>query len=355
MATTGQPQSEDTSPTGAAPLRFIEAVTAYQRTAALKTAIELDLFTAIDEEEQENADGAGASAAAVGARCGAAERGVRILCDYLVVAGFLSKQGQRYALTAEAARFLTRRSPTYIGGSVEFMLAPTQMEAFTHLTEAVRSGHTALPAEGSTTPDNPMWVRFARGMAPMMRQPAKLLAALVDPAASEPLRVLDIAAGHGLYGITIATRNPQAEVTALDWAAVLEVARENARAAGVEARFHTIPGSAFEAEYGTGYDLVLLTNFIHHFDPPTCEGLLRRVHAALREGGRVAILDRVPNEDRVSPPAAAQFALTMLAQTPGGDVYPFAELDRMAQSAGFQGSELHALAPTFYHAVIARK
>ncbi len=108
-----------------------------------------------------------------------------------------------------------------------------------------------------------------------------------------PLKVLDIAAGHGMFGITIAQRNPEAEIVALDWAAVLEVANENAVKAGVDARYSTIAGSAFNVDYGDGYDLVLITNFLHHFDPPTNETFLRRVHAALKPGGKAITLEFV--------------------------------------------------------------
>src|SRR5437667_349702 len=84
--------------------------------------------------------------------------------------------------------------------------------------------------------------------------------------AGEPWKVLDIAAGHGLFGIAVARQNPNSQIVALDWSNVLAVAQENARAAGLGDRYHTLPGSAFEVDYGGDYDLVLLTNFLHHFD-----------------------------------------------------------------------------------------
>jgi len=167
--------------------------------------------------------------------------------------------------------------------------------------------------------------------------------------------VLDIAAGHGLFGIALANHNPLAAIVALDWPNVLEVAKENARAAGVADRYSGIPGSAFEADYGTGYDLVLLTNFLHHFDPETCERLLRKVYAALKTSGRAASFEFVPNEDRVSPPVAASFSLMMLGTTPSGDAYTFAELDRMFRNAGFSANELYPLPPTFQQVVISHK
>jgi len=100
---------------------------------------------------------------------------------------------------------------------------------------------------------------------------------------------------------------------------------------------------------------VLLTNLLHHFDAADCEALLRKVHTALRPGGRTAILEFVPNEDRVSPPLPASFALIMLSNTPAGDAYTFAEYRQMLDHAGFSSSELHALPPTFQHLVVGRK
>jgi SAM-dependent methyltransferase len=123
----------------------------------------------------------------------------------------------------------------------------------------------------------------------------------------------------------------------------LAVAQENAEAAGVAGRFHKLPGSAFDVDFGSGYDVVLLTNFLHHFDVPTCESLLRKVHRALNPGGRVVTLEFVPNEDRVTPPLSASFSLQMLAGTPSGDAYTFSELDGMFRRAGFSRSEIHSL------------
>jgi 2-polyprenyl-3-methyl-5-hydroxy-6-metoxy-1,4-benzoquinol methylase len=158
-----------------------------------------------------------------------------------------------------------------------------------------------------------------------------------------------------LFGITLTRHNPNAQVVAQDWPGVLQVAKENAATAGVSARYSTLPGNAFDVEFGSGYDVVLLTNFLHHFNPPTCESLLRKVHGALSPAGRVATLEFVPNEDRVSPPTPAKFAMIMLGETPEGDAYPFAELRTMFQNAGFSRSELHDLSPSPQNLIISYK
>lgn len=329
------------------PQLFFQTMNAHQRTEALKTAIELEVFTAIAEGNTTAAD--------IAKRCQASEKGIRILCDYLTIMEMLTKQGKNYGLTLDSSVFLDKRSPAYLGGAVEFLGDPILTGGAKYMTDAVRKGGTAMPDEGTIAPDNPVWVTFARAMAALMNMPSQVLAKLVDPNADRKLKILDIAAGHGLFGIAFAKNNPQAEVTALDWKAVLEVARDNALKAGVADRHSTIEGSAFDVDYGTGYDLVLLTNFLHHFDPPTCEIILRKVHSALAVGGRAVTLEFIPNEDRVTPPDSAAFSMMMLISTPSGDAYTFSELERMAANAGFSRSTLHPLPPTFQQVVISEK
>lgn len=329
------------------PQLFFQTINAHQRTEALKAAIELEVFTAIGE--------ANTTAAQIAQRCEASERGMRILCDFLTIHGMLTKQNGQYALTLDSATFLDKRSPAYLGTAIEFLCSPMLTEGSKHIADAVRKGGTAMENDGTVGPDNPIWVKFARGMAPMMAMPAQLMAKLVDPNPDRKLKILDIAAGHGLFGITFATNNPQAEITAVDWKAVLEVAKENVQKAGVADRYQTIEGSAFDVDFGSGYDLVLITNFLHHFDPPTNETLLRKIHNALADGGRAVTLEFVPNDDRVTPPDAAGFSMMMLSGTPSGDAYTFAELERMFSNAGFSRSTFNPLPPTIQSVVISEK
>jgi hypothetical protein len=334
------PQLESAEPD---PTVVFETLTAHQRTAALAAAIELDLFRAIGE-------GMG-DAAALAARCHASERGVRILCDYLVIIGILGKTGDRFVHTPTSAMFLDPASPASLAATARFLGTPALQEPFKQLAQIVRTGRTVLPGEGTVEPDNPLWVEFAHSMAPMMAPMAAPLAAVVLEGLEGPVRVLDIAAGHGLFGIGVAKQNPAARIVGVDWAPVLEVAAANARSAGVADRYETLPGSAFEVDFGGPYDVVLLTNFLHHFDRQTCVELLAKVRRALTPIGRAAALEFVPNDDRVSPPMAAAFAMTMLATTASGDAYTFREYDGMYRDAGFARVIAHAV-PHAPHTIV---
>lgn len=328
------------------PVLIFEMMQAHQRTAALKAAIDLDVFRAVGE-------GPG-DVASIARRCSASERGIRILCDFLTIHGILIKEDGHYRHSPTSAAFLDPSSPSCLASISQFLSNPALREPFNNLADVVRAGRTSLPGDGSVEPENPIWVQFAESMAPMMAPAASSMASIVLEGRTEPLRVLDIAAGHGLFGIEFAKQNTQARIAALDWAPVLRVAVENARKAGVQDRYDTLAGSAFEVDFGGPHDVVLLTNFLHHFDPPTCVDLLKKVRTALRPGGRAVTLDFVPNEDRVSPPMPAAFSLTMLASTIAGDAYTLRELTSMYNQAGFGGVIAHPISMSPHTIVVGR-
>jgi hypothetical protein len=323
---------------------FFETVFAFERTAALKAAVELDVFTAL-------ADGP-RSADAIATARGAAERGIRILCNYLTSLGFLEKVDDAFSLTPVSAAFLTTNSPAYLGGTLAFLASDDIVRNFDQLTETVRRGTISPSANNTVSQENPAWVKFAKAMAPMMMPNAMAIAEILGT--SGETRVLDIAAGHGMFGIVLAQRNPEAEIVAVDWPGVLAVAANNAVHMGVGDRYRTIAGDAFTVDFGGGFDVALVTNFLHHFDFDTNVAFMRKVAAALKPGGRAAVLEFVPADDAVSPPIPAQFGLTMLAGTPAGEVYSFGQLQDMLARAGFSQIASHPT-PTPETIVIATR
>ncbi|GJL54077.1 MAG: O-methyltransferase [Nitrospirales bacterium] len=338
--------SQQTNSMTPSPQGIIEMMNAHQRSAILKAGVDLEVFTAIEEGNT--------TVEALSARCNASTRGLRMLLDGLTILGLLTKDHAGYRLTPDSKAFLVKTSQAYLGGMTEFMLSPPLYDGFRHLTEAVRKGGTALDEQGTTADAHPEWVNFARAMVPMMIGPATWIANYLQQQGRAINKVLDIAAGHGMFGVEIGKVFHDAKIYALDWEPVLAVAKENARAASLEDRYEAIVGSAFDVQYGSDYDVILLANFLHHFDQETCVALLKNVHAALRPDGRVVTLEFIPNDDRISP-ASADFALIMLATTPAGDAYTFTELENMFHTSGFGASEVHEVPNSKEHVMITSK
>ena len=310
------------------PTLIWDTITAHQRSGALKAGVELGVFNALG-------DGPG-TAAELAAKAGVAERGMRILCDYLTVHGLIAKADGRYAHTPSSAVFLDSRSPASLAPSLPFLMNDKIMQSGRLLTKTIRQNRTAL-AEPLAGDEVQEWVTFARTMQPMIGAAAEFIAGVIVRGGT-PAKVLDIAASHGLFGIAVGRQAPQCEIVAQDFPSVLEVTAEHARAAGVALTL--LPGSAFTVELGSGYDAVIVTNFFHHFPMEENIALMKRFHAALRPGGRMLTLDFVPNEDRLTPPVAASFSLMMLANTPAGDTFTMAEYGQMLDAAGFGAREI---------------
>jgi ubiquinone/menaquinone biosynthesis C-methylase UbiE len=313
-----------------------EAALGYQKTAALTAAVKLDIVTSI---------GGGALTSEVLAeKTATSPRGMRILCDLLTVMGLLRKEDGAYSVTEPAKRYLDPSSPAWMGGSIDFYGSPEILRlVLDDPVSYVRHGGSAGLAH--LAPDHPVWLRFAKAMSPTARLAAKRVAVyLAAPRA--PATVLDVAAGHGFYGIELARAFPEAVVTAVDWPSVLELASANARDAGVGERFRRIAGNAFEVDWGGGFDLVILANFLHHFSPDACATILRKVKSSLSPQGRACAVDFVPDEDRAGAPTHAMFAFLMLATTPGGDAWTLSDLDEMAKAAGFLRATARPLRPT---------
>jgi len=168
---------------------------AYQKTAALNAAIKLDIFTTIGDRCL--------SAEQIADLTGSSLRGVRIICDFLCVIGLLKKNTNLYNLSVDAKRFLDRASPYCLADTIDFYAAPEIVSLIMNdpASYVIRGGASGLT---NVSPDNPVWVKFARAMVPFVSVTAKRTAAFISNRSLHPRKVLDIAAGHGLFGIEAA-------------------------------------------------------------------------------------------------------------------------------------------------------
>ena len=190
-------------------------------------------------------------------------------------------------------------------------------------------------------------------MVPMMVPAAHGIADALQIETAGPARVLDIAASHGIFGITLAQRNPKVEVTAVDWAAVLGVAgRTRPRTASATAFTSSLATrSRWTSERTTTWRssrtscITSTTRRAPRF-LPRCAGRSRRVDAS---SSWRWCPTRIASRRRYY----AGFSLTMLGGTPAGDAYTLDELRDQLEKAGFADVTSHPL-PTPETVVVAR-
>lgn len=273
----------------------------------------------------------------VRSQTGASARGLRAIMNALVGVDLLAKEGDRYALTTESATFLVAGKPTFQGGifkHISTQLLPKWMK----LDEIVRSGHadTGVNQEG---PGADFFAQFVTDIMPMSYPAAKALAGELGVAEGrQPISVLDIAAGSGVWGIALAQASPHVTVTAVDWEGVLPVTRQVAGRFGVADRFRFVAGDIQSADLGSGHQVATLGHILHSEGEQRSRALLRRVFRAMAPGGTIAIAEFLVNDERTGPPNGLIFAVNMLVGTQHGDTFSFREIASWLGEAGFDNA-----------------
>jgi ubiquinone/menaquinone biosynthesis C-methylase UbiE len=336
------------SKSNVSPRRILSILHAYREAAALKTAIDLELFTRIAHGSN--------TVGRIASELGIPSHGLRVLCDYLVQCGLLSNDSDELGLTEEAALFLDKNSPCYQGGSAEILHSPPLLRSFERLTESVRAGASPEPVAvnglGRPAALSALF-SLSRGVLDSRAAAAAFAEAVTLPG-DRPIKILDIGAGDGAYGIALAQKYPQAIVVALDSAEALEAAQEHAIRAKLGTRYQNIPGDPLSAPIGFEYDAATTAGCLHRFDPDQISALTLRVHYALKKSGQFIILEGLSGDSSAAGPEFAGFRLTMLAATGRGDVYSLAEVKEALTASGFKSIESQPLPATFATLVTAR-
>ena len=302
---------------------------AHTTTRTLMTSLELDVYSPL-------ADGAG-TAGDVARAAGAGERGVRMILDVLVSLQLLSKTGERYELTPAARQLLLPSSPDFMGTA----LADAQAnDTWDQLTDAVRSGKAAHQVEVQSLAED-FFPALVRGLHVLHYPRATSAAELLGAGTSHKgMRVVDVGCGTSVWGIAVAEADPEAHVTAQDFPALFDLTRHYTERHGVADRYDYLPGDLKTVDFGEErFDLALLGNIVHSEGVDSSRNLFGRLHKALKPGGRMVIIDMIPDDERSGPPFPLLFALTMLLMTEKGGTYTFAEYQGWLEDAGFTNVE----------------
>lgn len=299
----------------------------------LSAAVQHHLFDALERGPR--------SLAEISDETGASRRGLRALLNALVALQVLGKESDgRYALTPESATFLVRGKPGYLGGFLRH--GDTLIPKWQHLAEIVKSGKPAVMVneEGAGTE---FFESFVEDLFAVGYPAAQALAAALP----EKRRVLDLAAGSGVWSIPFAQQSKEARVTAVDWPGVLRTTRKVTERLGVADQYEYRPGDLSSADFGSGYDMAVLGQILHSEGAEGSRALLGKTFRALAPGGTIAIAEFLADEDRSGPPMAMLFAVNMLVNTEEGDAFTVAEISSWLAEAGFvEPRTLEVLAPS---------
>jgi len=301
----------------------------------LDASIEYDFFSLIDKGVQ--------SAEEIARQAGTDARATRIVLDSLPALGLVEKRDGRYFLTPAAEGFLVRGKPSYVGDFRHVALA--LWDGMAHLKESLKTGKPFSRMDTGT--ELRVWEKLVLGIIVIAEPAAQALCDLLEIGSRRKrVTVLDIAGGSSIFGMTILSRDPTAQVTQLDWPNVNEVAKKANKERGLEGKIRFIDGehrtAAIEANY---YDLILASNFCRFESPKGNQELFAKAHGALKPGGIFVVNDFVPNEERTEPTFALRFSVYTLTHTPEGECWTLSQYSEWLKKAGFSSIDTHGDIP----------
>jgi len=314
------------STTAVTPERIMQFAWGYVPPMVLEAAIRHRVFDVLDEGPKTLEETAKAT--------GASERGLRAIMNVLVGLNFLAKEGERYSLTPESETFLVSTKPSFQGGLLKHTSGQL-IPKWLGLNHIVGTGKPAVAVnqegDGST-----FFQGFVMDIFPMSYPSATTLSkhlALGERGAG--VKVLDLAAGSGVWGIALAQSAGNVTVTAVDWSGVLPATRGSVDRFGLTDRFTFVAGDLNSAEFGSGHDVATLGHILHSEGEDKSRRLLQKTFAALASGGTIAIAEFLVNKDRTGPVGSLMFAANMLVNTDEGDTFSFEEIGGWLKEAGF--------------------
>ena len=310
------------------PQRIMQMAWGYAAPLVIESAIRTGVFDALNDFPMTLEE--------VHSKTGASTRGLAAIMNALCGLELLDRDAEgRYSLTPESAAFLIRSKPSFMGGLI-LHTSSQLIPKWLHLTEIVKSGKPAAAVNQQDTGVE-FFQQFVADIFPMSYAPAQALAAELK---LDKARVLDLAAGSGVWGIALAQSSPNVEVTAVDWPGVLPVTKKIVARFGFENRFTFIAGDLLTADFGSHYNVATLGHILHSEGEARSHRLLAKTFEALAPGGTISIAEFLVNADRKGPINGLFFAVNMLVNTDEGDTYSFEEISSWLKQAGFVNPRL---------------
>ena len=310
------------------PERLMELSFAYAPPLVISAAAGNKIFDTLENSAK--------TAEEVAKTTGASPRALKILMNALIGLDLLKKDRRgRYSLTPESAAFLISRKPGTHAGFFG-TIAPQLISRWLRLTDIVREGRPAVTVNQETE-GTEFFSQLVENIIPMSYPAAQKLGDHLKIAKTEKeTRVLDLAAGSGIWGIALAQKSPRVRVSAVDWTGMIPTTKRITEKYGVCDRFNFVEGDLSEANFGTGYDVAILGHILHSEGEERSRNLLKKTFRGLKSGGVIAIAEWLVNDQRTEPLHGLMFAVQMVVNTEKGDTFSFREIKSWLEEAGFK-------------------
>jgi 3-hydroxy-5-methyl-1-naphthoate 3-O-methyltransferase len=306
------------------PERIMQFAWGYVPPLVLEAAVRHRVFDVLD--------GGPKTIAQVQKETGASERGLTAVMNALVGMDFLAKDKQGlFSLTPESSAFLVSTKPSFQGGLLRHgseQLIPKWL----HLNKIVETGRPEA-AVNLEEAGGDFFQRFVVDIFPLSYPAAQTLSRHLS--ADAVVRVLDLAAGSGVWSIALAQGSEKATVTVVDWPEVIPITRKTVGKFGLAERYSYVAGDLLQADFGSGHTVATLGHILHSEGRDRSRELLKKTFQALAPGGTIAVAEFLVNADRTGPLNGLFFAVNMLVNTDSGDTYSFEEISGWLKEAGF--------------------
>jgi ubiquinone/menaquinone biosynthesis C-methylase UbiE len=320
------------TPAQVTPERIMQMAWGYVPPLVLEAAIRHHVFDVLDSGPKDIWE--------VQKATGASARGLAAIMDALVGLNFLSKDEQnRFALTPESSTFLVSTKPTFFGGMIKHC-SEQLIPRWLNLNEVVATGKP-VSAVNEEKSGGEFFHEFVLDIFPMSYAPAQALAAHMNyGSSSSSVRVLDLAAGSGVWGIAQAQSSPNVSVTAVDWPEVIDITKKTAAKFGLTDRFSFVEGDLLDVSFNSGHNIATLGHILHSEGEARSRKLLAKTFAALASGGTIAVQEFLVNKERTGPVNGLFFAVNMIVNTQEGNTWSFEEIGAWLEEAGFSNPRL---------------
>jgi SAM-dependent methyltransferase len=302
------------------PGELLEISGFFWKTCVLHTAVKMDVFTVIGDDQL--------TAEQIARQAEGTVRGVVRLLNALVAMELLVKQDETYANTASGRKLLTKDSPKYLGHII--MHHHHLLESWSKLDQAVRSGR---PQRDRSTHSKEEWREsFLMGMFNLAMGLAPQIVPRID--VSDRKHLLDLGGGPGTYAIHFCLNNENLRAAVYDLPTTRPFAERTIQQFKLADRIKFMDGNYLEDPVEGRYDVAWLSHILHGEGPEDCRRIIQKTVDVLEPGGMIIIHEFILNNSLDGPLFPTLFSLNMLLGTESGQSYSEEQLTVMLAEAG---------------------